>query len=355
MYKPEYTMWDIIPLIGIPYPESGKSSYYVHCPCCDYNTRDKHLNINLIKNVYRCPKCGISGGVIDLYSLIMGASYEKAREIVKAHISANGYSNPYKGNMVKETLTEYPLTDVKTRNETYSALLQKLSLSPDHRENLINRGLTDNDIQRFGYKTTPIVGMNILAKQLLMEGHYLAGVPGFYKNDQDKWTFVSGKRGILIPVRDADGNIQGLQVRRDVTDNRKYRWVSSSERKDGCKAEGWVHIVGEIKDFAVLTEGPLKADVVHALTGLTVISVPGVNTLSHLRTTLEILKRRGLCEIKTAFDMDMITNPNVRNGFLSLMELLDGMDFKFGTYVWDARYKGLDDYAWAYHKNKIRQ
>ena len=51
-------------------------------------------------------------------------------------------------------------------------------------------------------------------------------------------------------------------------------------------------------------------------------------------------------EVKTAFDMDMMTNHNVRNGFLNLMELLDSMDFKFGTYVWDARYKGLDDYVW---------
>ena len=66
-----------------------------------------------------------------------------------------------------------------------------------------------------------------IVRAVIMEGHYLAGVPGFYKNDQDVWTFVSGKRGILIPVRDADGNIQVLQVRRDETDNRKYRWVST--------------------------------------------------------------------------------------------------------------------------------
>ena len=44
---------------------------------------------------------------------------------------------------------------------------------------------------------------------------------------------------------------------------------------------------------------------------------------------------------------DMLTNSNVRNGFISLMELLDSMDSKFGTYVWDARYKGLDDYVWG--------
>ena len=32
--------------------------------------------------------------------------------------------------------------------------------------------------------------------------------------------------------------------------------------------------------------------------------------------------------------------------FISLMELLGSIDFKFGTYVWDARYKGLDDFVW---------
>lgn len=344
----EYSMWDIIPLIGIPYPENGKSSYYVHCPCCDYNTRDKHLNINLVKNVYRCPKCGISGGVIDLYALIMGVSYDRAREIVRERIALTG--DPNMPRYVVPELSEYPITDVDTRHKTYSALLEKLSLAPDHRENLLNRGLTDEDIRRFGYKTTPLVGMNVIAKQLLTDGNYLAGVPGFYKNGEDKWTFVTGKRGILIPVRDINGKIQGLQVRRDDVENRKFRWISSADRKDGCKAEGWVHVVGEVKPLAVITEGPMKADVIHTLTGLTVISVPGVNALTHLKPALISMKSRGLCEIKTAFDMDMLTNPNVRNGFMNLMEMLNGMDLKYGTYVWDARFKGLDDYIWACKK-----
>ena len=77
------------------------------------------------------------------------------------------------------------------------------------------------------------------------------------------------------------------------------------------------------------------------------ILVPSVNTLAHLKSELISMKSRGLREIKTAFDIDMITNPNVRNGFISLMELLGSMDLKFGTYVWDARYKGLDDYVWG--------
>ena len=59
----------------------------------------------------------------------------------------------------------------------------------------------------------------------------------------------------------------------------------------------------------------MKADVIHALSGLTVLAVPGVNTLTHLKLTLEKLRSQGVTEIKTAFDMDFSTNIHVQNGF----------------------------------------
>ena len=66
-----FHMWDIVSLLGLPMP-SGRSSYYIQCPCCDENPRKKHLNINLKKEVFRCPRCGISGGIFDLYALYTG-------------------------------------------------------------------------------------------------------------------------------------------------------------------------------------------------------------------------------------------------------------------------------------------
>lgn len=59
-------------------PPWGQSSYYVQCPCCDDNPKSKHLNINLKKDVFRCPKCGVSGGVLDLYALFSGVARDKA-------------------------------------------------------------------------------------------------------------------------------------------------------------------------------------------------------------------------------------------------------------------------------------
>lgn len=270
-------MWDIISLLGIPYPSSGQSSYYVQCPCCDENPRKKHLNINLKKEVFRCPRCGASGGIFDLYALYTGIPRDEVRKAILARMGVPENASRPRQKILPKADTECPLTDIDARHATYSALLSKLTLASDHRENLLGRGLTDADIGRLGYKTTPVVGMTQIAKQLQSDGLYLAGVPGFYRDDSGAWTFIHEKRGILIPVRDRYGRIQGLQIRRDNVEKRKFRWVSSTEKKDGCKAEGWTHLSGPVRSMLVLTEGPMKADVINALTGLTVLAVPGVN------------------------------------------------------------------------------
>lgn len=154
---------DIIPLIGIPGPTNGKSAYNISCPCCDENPRKKHLNINLQKDVFRCPRCGFSGGVFDLYAYYTGTMREAVRQelIEKLGIKEYGPSYVPKGNKKAprpaprpiQMDIEVPLTDLDTRHETYSAFLSKLALSTDHRENLLSRGLTESQIQENGYNT----------------------------------------------------------------------------------------------------------------------------------------------------------------------------------------------------------
>lgn len=172
--------------------------------------------------------------------------------------------------------------------------------------------------------------MKAISKRLLGDGFYLAGVPGFYRRD-DQWTFISESRGILIPVRDMDGRIQGLQIRRDNVSRRKFRWVSSIGKDDGCKAEGWVHVAGTSRASVILIEGPMKADIIHYLTGQTVIAVAGVNTLSQLEPVLERLRECGTEKIMTAFDMDFMANPHVRSGYENLTRILDDNGFRYGT------------------------
>lgn len=349
-----FHMWDIVSLLGLPMP-SGRSSYYIQCPCCDEGPRNKHLNINLKKEVFRCPRCGVSGGIFDLYALYTGVPRDKVRKDLAERLGAPEIISHPKKKVIPNQKEECPLADIESRDKAYLALLSKLSLAADHRENLRGRGLTETQIERLGYRTTPVVGMSAIAKQLQSEKLKLAGVPGFYRDKNGEWTFIHEKRGILIPVRNRSGKIQGMQIRRDNASRRKFRWVSSTEMEDGCRAEGWTHLAGDVKPTILLTEGPMKADVIHALTGLTVLAVPGVNSLTQLQMALEDLRKEGLVEIKTAFDMDFATNHHVQNGYNSLLQLLGDMGFTFGTYLWDPRYKGLDDYIWEYCLQKQPQ
>lgn len=349
----KYHIADVITLLGLPEPPPDRSNYNVRCPCCDEKPHKWHLNLNLQKDVFRCPRCGVSGGVLDLYALYTGVSRDQAKQAMDnglRRIQPVLRRKPIPVSPVEEC----PITDVETRHATYTALLSKLSLASDHRENLMNRGFSDRDIAELGYRTTPVVGTAAIARQLQSDGCYLAGVPGFYRTDSGAWAFVHDNRGILIPVRDTSGLIQGLQVRLDKTEKRKYRWISSSDRKDGCRAESWTHLAGPIQREIVLTEGPMKADVVHALTGQTVLAVPGVNALTQLEAALKILRASGVEFIHTAFDMDLLMNSYVQSGYDKLLTLLDHFGFRYDTYLWNPAYKGVDDFFWESLMQKRR-
>lgn len=54
----------------------------------------------------------------------------------------------------------------------------------------------------------------------------LNGIPGFYFRD-GSWRLCAYS-GLLIPVRDADGRMQGIQIRRDSADRMKYVWLSGA-------------------------------------------------------------------------------------------------------------------------------
>lgn len=354
-------MADVLPLLNLPGPSNGQRSYYITCPCCDDNPRKRHLNISLEKDVFRCPRCGFSGGIFDLYAYYTGIDRKHARKELLARLNIQDYDPTQKSTRQKppahtlpteEDISECPLTDIDTRHETYTAFLDKLSLSSDHLENLQSRGLSKEVIAALEYRTTPVAGMTAIATQLQSDGIYLAGVPGFYRTQRGNWTFVHEQRGILIPVRNPEGKIQGLQLRRDNVSKRKFRWISSIGKPDGCKAEGWTHLAGTPSSTILLTEGPMKADVIHHLTGKTVLAVPGVNSLTQLRQALCYMRKHGTEHIMTAFDMDFFTNPHVQNGYQALVSLLSDMDFQYGTYVWDSQYKGLDDYIWQHCKKQ---
>ena len=87
-----YQMKDILPLLPIPQPPQGKTSYNIPCPICEApGSGKRHLNINLKKNVFCCPKCGrFSGGVLDLYAFYEGLPRRTAHRQLLARLHAQG-------------------------------------------------------------------------------------------------------------------------------------------------------------------------------------------------------------------------------------------------------------------------
>jgi len=351
-----YTIADVISLLGLPAPPHGRNSYYISCPKCD-SGRKRHLNINLTKNAFRCPRCGENGGIFDLYALYTDVNRKDVKKELDRRFGEDDLRPPtWKQPTVEPPpVIESPLADISVRDAVYRMIIERLSLAPDHKKNLLGRGLSETVIAERQYRTSMVAGGAVLAKQLLDNGCSLSGIPGFYRDKTGSWRFVECRRGILVPVRNMQGLIQGIKLRLDNVDDRKYRWISSTERTEGCKAGGWIHIVGPVRECILLTEGPMKADVIHHLTGQTVVAVPGVDSLLQLEQTLLSLKELGVRKIMTCFDMDLMSNFHVQDSYHKLTQLIDKLDFKFGTYLWSPDYKGLDDYIWEYCMGQCKE
>lgn len=183
-------------------------------------------------------------------------------------------------------------------HQTYSLLLSMLPLTPTHKAHLLSprRGLTEEQIARFGFKSTPPAFLcRSYAERLRRQGCTLQGVPGFYQDDAGRWTINFGSRtaGILLPAVGMDGLICGMQIRLDTPLHRrddppgksgaKYIWLSSVGKPHGVTSGSPLHFVGEpFAKTVYVTEGLLKADIAHCLTGRSFVAVAGVNSLNGL-------------------------------------------------------------------------
>jgi len=315
----------------------------VGCPFCGDRRGKHHLSLNTATDQFRCNLCGAHGNSVTLYARLNGVSNKQAyQELSKG---TKVYPIPKPPNP-KNTEQERQPVPLKERHAVYTAMLEHLTLLDKHRDNLLERGLSDERIVRNGYRSMPETeqGRRLLAALLRSRGHELLGIPGFRTYYGD-WT-LAGPNGLLIPVRNKNGLIQGLKIRLDNVDNpgRKYRWLSSRDMTNGTRSYSWIHVTGDTMcKRAYLTEGPLKGDVASFLAhDALFVCIGGVNALNGLRDTLLDL---GVTEVVEAMDMDQNTKPEVRRAILIMRKEIQPVKrWKYTKYTWDPAYKGVDDY-----------
>lgn len=233
---------------------------YADCPLCG-SQRGK-LCINLTKNAWCTNCCGDSGGMLALYSKAQNVSKATAYSEICDAILNGGISQVREASQKERMQSEVVLSERASTQEihqTYSTLLGMLQLIPAHRKHLQEkRGLTDEQIAAFGFKSTPAPYLcRTLTAKLIQQGCTVQGVPGFYMDDSGKWTVKFHQRtsGILIPYRNVDGMIHGLQIRLDRPLKNegdppdkvgtKYLWLASTSKTCGASSGSPIHFVGD--------------------------------------------------------------------------------------------------------------
>ena len=384
-----FGIMDVVELLHLRVRRRQANSVYVDCPFCK-DLRGK-MNVNYVKNVWRCNYCDEHGGMLALYAKYYHTTNSDAyREICDALQTGEtswGYeekrqtaagatekdvpaaSQPVQtANGIPEETAQSPRASVQEIHQTLSLLFKMLSLRPNHRNHLRSekRGLTDEQIDESGFKSTPPYFLcRPLTERLIKQGCTVQGVPGFYIDDKGRWTvkFNTRTSGILIPAVGIDGLIHGAQILLDVPlknpgdppekAGAKYIWLSSSTKNMGVTSGSPVHFVGN--PFArtiYVTEGLLKADIAHYLMNRSFVAIAGANNVAQLEPLFALLAQNGTELIVEAHDMDKYSNEMTAKGSskIYLMARQHGMDCRRLT--WNPNYKGIDDWQLALRREE---
>ena len=392
-----FGIMDVVELLHLRIRRRQANSVYVDCPFC--GDRRGKMNVNFVKNVWRCNYCDEHGGMLALYARLNNTTTSDAyweigealcndfhRERPNSGYEMAGNQQAGTGSPVSGTQTD--LAGYERRGElktvqqaerasgqeihqTLSLLLAMLPLQPAHRNHLHSpkRGLSDEQIDRIGFKSTPPPFLcRSITERLMKQGCKVEGVPGFYLDDSGRWTmnFYRKNAGILIPAVGYDGMIHGLQILLDSPlkqkddppdkSGAKYIWFSSSSKNMGVTSGSPVHFIGNPSARVVyVIEGLLKADISHCLTNRTFAAIAGANNTSQLDTLFALLAQNGTEEIIEAHDMDKYSNQMTSNGAskIYLMARKNGMACRQLT--WNPNYKGFDDWQLALREKEQKE
>ena len=77
----DYDIRDVVRILNLTVRRKNPRSYDVDCPFCNYK-RGK-LNVNTVKNVFRCNYCNEQGGMLDMYSKLYNITKSEANRQIR--------------------------------------------------------------------------------------------------------------------------------------------------------------------------------------------------------------------------------------------------------------------------------
>lgn len=339
------------------YRNADRAEIQTDCPFCEKGK--KKLYINKYKGTYYCQHCKDSGGMLKFHMKMnnLNSTKEAMKDLMQKLNGLSAEDRKAMQSISHQDIKAGRVASIERRDACYKRLIENCSLSVKDRNNLHERGLTDEAIKQFGIVSTPVLTKTIAENMLIDSGispkdrdvylnHYIndfkqngSDIPGIYLH-KGAIRLVKLKEGILIPVINKAGMISMFQVRyrdlqkpldsaseEEITEYKslkdsfhKYAQLSSGFIKGGCSTSGLekVHHVGfnfdsiKTPNEVCLTEGCLKADVASYLEGnKPYMAILGVNNTNELSEEFAWLRQKGTKRIRVRFDMDFVENDAV--------------------------------------------
>lgn len=398
--KDQYPLLGVLGAAGVRTRRQGRTYMVANCPFPNHDDSSPSFKVRLsTPDRFYCFGCSAGGDVFDFVHYFYGKGTfdeqvrfltgkglreltrgSSVRELQQAASERDRRRRELQELHIREENEQRDVTD-EVAGSAYEALLDRLDLSPRHREQFRGRGLALEEALDLGYRTLPVErGLRILlCEELLSDGYNLRGVPGFFQLPREAGTYsgrwcVGGTslgwrevrerksghvwrvEGLLVPTCDEAGRIVRLKLRNDPPPEgvpawvievwpTKYMALSSTDRQGGACAGIRLHYVGPADggNFAGtlwVTEGEIKADITSMMLVARVVGVPGVGQCPDL--VIEAMRRGGYHRLMVAMDSEV--KGHVQLAVARLCRLAADAGFEPLVVVWDGRLgKGIDD------------
>ena len=280
-----FTIFDVAKMLDMEFLENCKSGYQVKdtqnaanvvCPFCGDARGKASICIcaeGKIMNVFHCFDCGTGHNMLTLYADLCHLTGKDRYKKAYREIYRRKQKEPGRKKKTRQAMQEESQGIKKRARKQKEYLAEPVNLEQRHQ----------------------------VYKKML-------SVPSFYINWEGNWdlNFYEGNRGYLCPVYTVDKYLAGFQIRLDHPKGKnKYVWLSSANQKKGCGISSIVGVSGKTEGSEIyVTEGILKAEIAHQVSGKTFLGNPGIGNWRDLYEVLQVLKKRGLSHVEEVYDMD---------------------------------------------------
>ena len=369
-----------------------------HYGLCPFHT-SPHMGSFVVsdnKNIWKCFACGdnYGGNSMKFVSLYTGMNYldagfETAKDL--GLISTEEYEKyakkQYQTSYVEKLRKQHEAKQRKNKpvyatankqiiHNVYQVIKNHSPLSSEHRQKLMDERKLPEDRINEDYFTFPVNRKGKIISAIrktypTYTDEILMTVPGFYINRETEKLSFTGYRGLGILIRDENGFISGIQIRRDTISegDQRYVWFASTfaiynqeKYRGGSSTGAPVDVLppypsAKAKNILCITEGRFKSEKLAAAGNIS-LSVQGVTTWHGISEKIAaIIKMRTVSKVFVFFDSDMLGNHTLFEQSIKMLDTLkkEYPDISFFYAIWKKQFgKGIDDCIIAGNVSRVQ-